>query len=790
MNKIKTVIAALAVTTLTVSCEQEQKIRSYNDGINVIPTPLELSVTDSLTQFTLNKSTRIVVTSPDLAQPAAFLASKIKSSTGYDLKIGEEDGANSISIVLNTRVPIGHEGYLLKSNKDGVFIEARTPQGAFYAIQTLLQLLPAEIESKNVVKNIDWSIPAVEIKDEPAFRYRGLMLDVCRHFASVDYIKKQLDVLAMFKMNKFHWHLTEDQAWRIEIKQYPKLTEMGSHRIEGDGTKYGPFFYTQEEIKEVIAYASERYIDIIPEIELPGHALAALIAYPEYSCTGGPFEQPRIIWGVEEDVYCVGNEDTFTFLENILTEVAALFPSQYFHIGGDECPKVRWRECPKCQSLAKKLGLKPKDGHSVEEQLQSYAVTRIEKHLSSLGKKMIGWDEILEGGLAPGAIVMSWRGESGGIAAANSDHEVIMTPGSGGMYVDFLQGAVEVEPTAIGGYATLEKTYSYNPIPKNLPEDKHKYVLGAQVNMWTEYCLDEATMDYMIYPRAVALAEATWSQIRRKDWTSFAKRINNAYARLDAHQINYHIPMPEGTVTTNVVFTDDTVSVNFNNTRDLPMVYTLDGSEPTAKSPIYQSAIVVSKDTDIKIATLLPTGKMSKARTIKAEKRELLPAVLEDEKLNVTLPQGLEAGQGTVVRVAEGLFTSNEAIENASFGEPIIAKYFTGKDSNAPKFDMNKPGVVIYEGFIEFPEDGIYTLASDMDQLWIDGQLVIENEKLSRHNKTKVQIALEKGKHTYKLVFNNYIKDGWPNSWSAVGFRFKAPSATSFQNVTPEMLTL
>ncbi|MGL5014231.1 MAG: family 20 glycosylhydrolase [Bacteroidales bacterium] len=790
MKKLKVIVALLAVTTITLSCRQEQKSRSYNEGINVIPVPLELSVTDTLTKYTLNKNSRIVVSSPDLAQPAAFLASKIKSSTGYDLKISDKESNNSISIILNTRVGVGNEGYLLKSTSNGVIIEARTPQGAFYAIQTLLQLLPAEIESKNIVKGIEWSIPSVSIKDEPAFKYRGLMLDVCRHFASVDYIKKQLDILAMFKMNRFHWHLTEDQAWRIEIKQYPKLTEMGSHRIDGDGTKYGPFFYTQEDIKEVVAYASERFIDVIPEIELPGHALAALIAYPEYSCTGGPFEQPRIIWGVEEDVYCVGNKETFVFLENIITEVANLFPSEYFHIGGDECPKVRWRECPKCQSLAKDLNLKVKDGHSVEEQLQSYAVTRIERHLSSLGKKMIGWDEILEGGLAPGAIVMSWRGESGGIAAANSDHEVIMTPGSGGMYIDFLQGAVEVEPTAIGGYAPLEKTYSYNPIPKNLPEDKHKYILGAQANMWTEYCLDEATMDYMIYPRVIAVAEVTWSSASRKNWDSFAKRINNAYARLDSYDVNYHIPMPEGTVTSNIVFTDDTTSVSFNNTRNLPMVYTLDGSEPTAKSDIYEAAIVVSEDSDIKIATLLPTGKMSRSRTIKAERRELLPAVIPDETLNLNLPEGFKAGQGTVIRVAEGLFTTNQAIEGANFGEPIIAKFFTGSNSNAPKFDMNKPGVVVYEGYIDFPEDGVYTFATDMDQLWIDGELLVENEKLSRHNKTKAQIGLEKGKHTYKLVFNNYIKDGWPNSWSPVGFRFKTPSSSSFQNVTPEMLSL
>lgn len=790
MKKLLVGAMALTASVMTFSCKDDAQTRSYNEGINVIPVPLELTVTDSLSHFLLNKNTKLIVSSPDLMQPAAFLAAKLKLSTGFDLKIEEGEASNAIKLHLNTRVPVGHEGYLLKSDKDGVTIEARTPQGAFYGVQTLLQLLPAEIESKKVVKNIDWTIPFVDVKDEPAFRYRGLMLDVCRHFASVDFIKKQLDILAMFKMNQFHWHLTEDQAWRIEIKQYPKLTEVGSYRHEGNGEKYGPFFYTQEQIKEVVAYATERYIDVIPEIELPGHALAALTAYPEYSCTGGPFKQPRIIWGVEEDVYCVGNEETFKFLENVVSEVAALFPSQYFHIGGDECPKSRWKDCPKCQALAKKLGIKAKDGHSVEEQLQSYAVTRMEKHLSSLGKKMIGWDEILEGGLAPGAIVMSWRGESGGIAAANADHEVIMTPGSGGLYIDHLQGAAEVENTSIGGYAPLQKTYSYNPVPKDLPADKHKYILGAQANMWTEYCLNEAQMEYMIYPRIIAVAEATWSQDSRKDWNSFAKRINNAYVRLDAYDVNYHIPMPEGTLSSNVVFTGDSTSVVFKNTRDLPMVYTTDGSEPKATSELYESPIKVTADTEIKIATLLPSGKLSNSRSVMAEKRTLLPA--SDYKPNegaTTAVGSNPGGQGVKVKVASGLFTSNKAMENAVFTDSLVSKGFSGKDSGAPLMDMNNPGVVVFEGFVEFPEDGVYTLSTDLDQLWIDGQLLIENDKLSRHNKNKKQIALAKGKHAYKLVANNYIKDGWPNSWSPIGFIYKTPSGSEFKQVTPEMLT-
>lgn len=790
---ILTIAVMITALTAMTSCTGGGPDKVYNKGINVIPVPLELAVTDSVAKFTIGSSTTIGITSPDFKTPADYLANKIKNSTGYDLKIAE---SGDIMLELNTRVPVGHEGYLLTSTKDGVKIEARTPQGAFYGVQTLLQLLPAEIESPVVVEGISWDLPLVTVKDEPRFAYRGLMLDVARHFTSVEDIKRQLDVLAMYKINRFHFHLTEDQAWRIEIKKYPKLTEIGSKRVEGDGSTYGPFFYTQEQIKEIVAYAAERYIDVIPEIELPGHGLAALSAYPEYSCTGGPFT-PRIIWGVEEDVYCVGQEETFTFLEDVITEVAALFPSQYFHIGGDECPKTRWAKCPKCQARAASLGLKVKTDsngkkHSVEEQLQSYAVTRIEKHISSLGKKMIGWDEILEGGLAPGAIVMSWRGEEGGIEAANEEHEVIMTPGPGGMYIDHYQGAAEVEPIQIGGYAPLSKTYSYEPIPSNLPADKHKYILGAQCNMWTEYCTSSELVEYMIFPRIIALAEATWSQPTRKDYQDFERRINNAMARLDFHDTNYHIPMPEGVLTQNVVFTGDSVAVEFTNTRNMPMVYTLDGSEPTAESAMYTAPIVVKDSKDIKIATLLQTGKQSRLRTIPVSKQTLAPAVTptpNPEYEQVQLGSGLKKGEGAVMKVADGLFTNEADYSKAKFSAPRSVKQFWGEGSESKSFDMNKPSLAVYEGYVEFPEDGVYTITSDMDEVWIDGERLIHNPKISRNNHAKVQKALAKGKHGYKVIFNNMIKDGWPNNWNEIGFYYQLPSGGKFTKVTPEMLS-
>lgn len=758
--------------------------KSYNQGINVIPVPKHLEVVNS-SVFTLNANTVIVVGTADFANPAAYLASKIKGSTGFNLAIAQNPPAtNYISLQINTRVAVGNEGYTLNSDANGVRIEARTPQGAFYGVQTLLQLLPAQIESTKTVKAVKWTVPSVNVVDEPRFPYRGMMIEPARHFVSIDFIKKQLDVLAMFKINRMHWHLTDDQAWRIEIKKYPKLTQFGSVRTEGDGKKYGPFFYTQEQVKEVVAYATERYIDVIPEIELPGHGMAALTGYPEFSCTGGPFAQPRIIWGVEDEVYCVGKEATFKFLEDVISEVVALFPSKYFHIGGDECPKTRWAECPDCQARAKALGLSvkiEKQGdkeirHSVEEQLQSYAVTRIEKYVSSLGKKMIGWDEILEGGLAPGAIVMSWRGTQGGIAAASQDHEVIMTPGSGGLYIDAYQGAAEVEPMSIGGYSPLSKTYSFEPVPAELDPSKHKYILGAQCNTWSEYILSEPHAEYIYYPRILALAELTWSPADKKDFKDFSNRINDAYLRLDYHNINYHIPIPEGVLTRNVVFTGDSQDLVFTNTRNYPMVYTLNGKTPTPKSTLYSAPIKVTKSGTLKIASMLPSGKLSTIRTIAIEKQTLSQPVAGTTKKD---------GPQIKVKLAKGLYPTPDLYAKAPFGDYTYVKSF-----NSLKFNMNEPSLAVYEGFVEFPEDGVYTFASDANELYIDGVKLIDNNSVaSRHHHKKVQKALAAGKHTYKLVFNNMIQDGWPQSWNSVGFHYQLPSGDGFKAVTPEMIS-
>lgn len=459
------------------------------------------------------------------------------------IKLGSM-GTSPENAIVFTKIPENElpndEAYLLSIDSKKVEIKASSQEGFFYGFLTLLQLFPDTIE-----KEKEYILPALSIKDWPEFSWRGAHLDVCRHFYSVEFIKKYIDQLARHKMSVFHWHLTEDQAWRIEIKKYPKLTSIGSKRKEtivaknfdpyiGDSTEYGGF-YSQEEIKDIVKYATDRFITIVPEIELPGHALAAIAAYPNLSCTGEQLEVATT-WGVFPDVYCAGNDSVFTFLQDVLDEVIELFPSKYLHIGGDECPKTRWETCQKCQTRMKTEGL------ANEHELQSYFIKRIEKYLLTKGRNIIGWDEILEGGLAPNASVMSWRGEEGGIEAANQNHYVVMTPGKPCYFDHYQTENRDSEPLAIGGYNSLKSVYLYNPIPKQLPEAKHKYILGAQANVWTEYMPNSDHVEYMLFPRLCALSEVVWTAKKNKNFEDFEKRMERHYKRLDSWKINYRVP--------------------------------------------------------------------------------------------------------------------------------------------------------------------------------------------------------------------------------------------------------
>ena len=705
----------------------------------------------------------------------------MRTATGYNIQVGEK-GNITLNLDAAADVP-NEEGYTLEVTNQGATVTAKTAQGLFYGMQTFMQLLPAEIESAQKVSGIAWQAPLVSVKDAPRFGYRGIHIDPCRHFMPIENMKKYIDVLSLFKINRIHWHLTDDQGWRIEIKKYPKLQEIASKRIEGEGFEHGGY-YTQEEIKEVVKYAADHFIEVIPELELPGHEMAAIAAYPELSCKGEP-GTPRIIWGVEDIVMCPGKEDMFNFLEDVIDEMVPLFPSEYFHIGGDECPKISWKDCPKCQARIKAEGLTADKNHTAEEKLQSYVIQRMEKYLETKGKKIIGWDEILEGGLAPSATVMSWRGEEGGIAAALMDHNVIMTPGGNGMYLDAYQGDSKIEPVTIGGYTPLEKTYSYNPVPDTLASmGKGNYVLGVQGNTWAEYMYTEEIREYMIFPRIIAVAEIGWTNLDRKDYKDFERRIENAYVRLDEHNMGYHIPLPEqpnGSCDF-VAFTDK-ASLEFKTSRPVKMVYTLDGSEPTPASTAYTAPIEITETTTLKIASVLPSGKMSRVRTIQVEKQALAPA----KEVEKTTP-------GLTMQVFDGMYLNVKDLEAAKV-QPKETKTIksTFELRSQVKTSESMRGVKQYAaiatGYVNIPEDGVYYISSDLEEVWIDGKLLVNNggevKRFSRHDSS---VALAKGLHEIKAVFLGHIIGGWPSNWNDGSIKLRKADATEFTAITPEML--
>jgi hexosaminidase len=530
-DTMKRILALLLAFTIIQLKAQE---------LAIVPQPAEINWPQTKGNNTITSNTPIVLAGTGLENSANFLNDYLQRFYGFKLKIIK--GTNFKNAIVLNYERIEHEipgAYIVNSYNGGIYIAGDNAEGVFYGVQTLLQLLP-EAETKGATAKI--VLPWVNISDYPRFAYRGLHLDVGRHFMQVDFIKKYIDYIAQHKMNYFHWHLTEDQGWRIEIKKYPRLTQVGGYRYgtitgkkPGTGntnTRHGGF-YTQAQVKEIVAYAAKRYVTIIPEIELPGHSSAAIAAYPELSCfpkeptvipggngsvaskkAGGKLVQET--WGVFEDVFCP-TEYTFQFLQDVLDEVMTLFPSKYIHIGGDECPKEAWKRSAFCQQLIKEKGLKD------EHELQSYFIQRIEKHINKKGRTIIGWDEILEGGLAPNALVMSWRGESGGIEAAKQNHQVIMTPGSH-VYFDYAQSENE-DSITISGYTPLEKVYAYEPIPAELPADKHHFVMGAQANVWTEYMTNPRKVEYMIFPRLAALSEALWTPKEKRSWEQFEKKI-------------------------------------------------------------------------------------------------------------------------------------------------------------------------------------------------------------------------------------------------------------------------
>lgn len=605
MKQIFKLAGLLAITGAIASCKSEQKIADYQ----VIPMPQTITTSQG-SPFTLDGGVKIIY--PDgneqMKKNAVFLADYLKQATGksFSIEAGTEGkGAIVLKLGLEDENP---EAYQLKVGGDGVTIAASTPAGVFYGIQTLRKSLP-------VAAGATVSLPAVEISDYPRFGYRGVHFDIGRHFFNLDEAKTYIDMMVLHNMNRLHWHLTEDQGWRIEIKKYPKLIEIGSKRpstVIGHNTgKYDgiPYegHYTQEQAKELVAYAAERYITVIPEIDLPGHMQAALAAYPELGCTGGPYEVWRD-WGVSDQVLCAGNDNTMQFVKDVLTEILEIFPSEYIHIGGDECPKSEWVKCPKCQARIKALGLKSDDKHSKEERLQSYVINTAEQFLNERGRKIIGWDEILEGGLAPNATVMSWRGESGGIEAAKQQHDVIMTPNTY-LYFDYYQTKdTENEPMAIGGYLPLERVYSYEPMPASLTQEEQKYIIGVQANHWSEYIPTFSQLQYMAFPRWAALSEIQWSKPEHKNYQNFLTRLPHMIDIYKAEGYNYakHVFDVEADYQPNP--TDGTLDITLTTIDSAVIHYTMDGTEPTAASPVCEGVLKVKENGTLKAMAVRPDG--------------------------------------------------------------------------------------------------------------------------------------------------------------------------------------
>ena len=617
---VKKIVALFLLVFVISSCSQKLK-----GGITpqIIPTPLNQDIKEG--QFVLNNATGIKYPEA-LKVSAELLKSFIENGSDFQLKT-----SNDIEFILDSELN-NKEGYVLDVQPKKIKIRASTDQGAFYAVQSLKQLLPLEFENKSL-KEKQIAIKCVTIHDAPQFKYRGMHLDVGRHFFSVNFIKKYVDALAMLKMNTFHWHLTEDQGWRIEIKKYPKLQEVGAFRNETlvghyndepqqfDGKRYGGF-YSQDEIKDIIAYAQARHVTVIPEIEMPGHSQAAIAAYPELGCSNEKVEVATK-WGVFEDIYCTKDE-TFNFLEDVLDEVLELFPSNYIHIGGDEAPKIRWKTCNDCQHRIKTEGLKD------EHELQNYFITRIEKYLNSKGRQIIGWDEILEGGLAPNATVMSWRGIHGAVEAAKQHHNVILTPGSH-CYFDHYQSTNSSEPLAIGGFLPLDKVYSFNPIPEELTEEESEYVLGAQGNIWTEYIPTEAQVEYMAFPRILAMSEVVWSNPENKNYDDFVSRVENFNRRLDILDINYanHLYEVEG----NLISENDKILYRLESLiKGKTKRYTLDESEPNINSETYSTPIVITKSVTLKAAVFNTEEKLG---SVFSETINLHKAVGKQISINV-----------------------------------------------------------------------------------------------------------------------------------------------------------
>lgn len=741
---MKNSILILLIVILITACNFDEK----HLEIPIIPRPDGMFPVPS--SFSLNESSTILLEneSDELISLAQKLKSLIDTIGNLNIKIQNLSEAKGLSNTIllsstNTTDRLKDGGYRIEVDKDKVVIQGQEFEGLFNGVMSLHQMILLH-HVMDSTENLE--IPNVQMWDDPEFSYRGMHLDVGRHFFPITFIKKYLDIMALYKFNYFHWHLTEDQGWRIEIKAYPELTEIGAFRKEADGSIYGGF-YTQDEIKEVVAYAKSLNITVVPEIEMPGHSEAALAVFPQFSCSGKKQEVPSL-WGVYENVYCAGNDETFQFLENVLDEVMELFPGEYIHIGGDECPKTNWEKCPKCQKRIKEEGLKD------EHELQSYFIKRIEKYLSSHGRKLIGWDEILEGGLPPEATVMSWRGMQGGIDAAKDEHQVIMTP-TDYCYFDYYQADPEFEPKAIGGYLPLTKVYDFNPIPKELNEEQQEYVIGGQANMWTEYMETTDHVEYMLLPRMLALSEALWSRQRNKDFDDFNNRLQTHKKLLGRLGYNYSNGSYKLAVETHYDTATNENRVSFTTEQYKPEIrYIINNEVILDSGNIYEKSFVIDTSGTI-TAGIFEDGKLVR----KATNIQYVNHLGIGQNIKLLKKSSWRYGAETGADLLDGILGSDDYKDGHWAG-------FQGKDLIA-EIDFNEPTDITQLRFHYINHSGAWILPPKSVSIYVRSQdesyhLVLEQDFTNliddpNHQKGEVSMAFN-GKEivALKVIIENY----------------------------------
>ena len=725
------IILLCLIAAILMGCEKHKPCFQSS----IIPNPVEIAYHKG--SYIIDPGTKLIFLDESLSFPARYAVKIWEPLLGYKLEVEQVnsfEGNNSIILNLleNVKPEIGDEGYILEIKPEKAVLSANTAAGILYGIQTITQLM--DTQNTGV-------LPSCLIKDYPRFAWRGMHLDVSRHFMPIEFIYKMMDYMAMHKLNVLHWHLIDDQGWRLEINKYPKLTEVGAWRVDmshlhwnerplindPDNATYGGF-YTQEEVKALVAYAADRNISVMPEIEMPAHVMSALAAYPEFSCTGENLGvPPGGVWPITH-IYCAGKDETFIFLENVLQEVMEIFPSEFIHIGGDEADKTNWRSCPKCQARIKNEGL------TGEDALQSYFIHRIERFLNAHGRKIIGWDEILEGGLAPNASVMSWRGEQGGIEAAKMGHHVVMTPGSH-CYFDHYQGDPSVEPLAFGGLTTLKKVYHYEPIPTELTVEEARLVLGAQANVWTEYMSVPEHVEYMVFPRLAALAEVVWSPAENRDWADFSRRMQQQYIRYERLGINYSRSAFRVSVNAEVNPASRSLAVGLNTEVHFPEIrYTLDGSTPGPESPVYSQPVQIRQSSTLKAAVFINAESSGQVLERSFDLHKAFAAEITLQNPNSPKYDG--SGVYSLVDGIHGSEHFGDGFWKGFLGDDMIATIHFPEPTAISSIEVD--ALQNYASWIFFPEKVIFEVSEDgqvfrkLDEIAND---VPQNEKgkLIRH---------------------------------------------------------